>query len=216
VRNLPRLLVPPTARRNPVDASAHLFLPLLATAGFVSAAGVGARFGWRPWFLTLDALLATAAALRAGLAALERTRRRHVIDGWLLDGTAPVTVAAWRSCELASPRRRASLGRCLWRIEQRLRRQETLELRGTALPGPFPYNLGAIRRNRRLLQTLRERLEDSRRPISARGVLLVGRLLNDPQSPLHASLPADTLEAALAEILTEFDRPPDPATGKRG
>ena len=62
-------------------------------------------------------------------------------------------------------------------------------VRGGTLPGPVPLNTRAIRRQLGLLRALRERLGDFSRPVSARGMLLVDRLLTGPGSPLYSRVP---------------------------
>ena len=79
------------------------------------------------------------------------------------------------------------------------------------MPGPVPLNKRALRLHLGLLRALQERLEDSARPVSVRGMLLVDRLLTEPGSPLYSSVPDGVLAEALSEALAAIDPVPDAA-----
>ena len=82
-------------------------------------------------------------------------------------------------------------------------------MRGETLPGAVPLNTRALRRHVRLVGDLEERLEDRTRPVSARGMVLVDRLLTEPGSPLYSSpVPDDVLAEAVLEALIALDPVP--------
>jgi len=130
----------------------------------------------------------------------ERARQRRAADEWLLWGATPRPESALlhrRTCELCSQRRRASLARTLRGIER--------EALGPVVPGPVPLNRRAIRAQVGLVQALEERLADPARPVSARGVLLVERLLTEPGSPLYSPFENAVLAEALTEALAALE-----------
>lgn len=130
----------------------------------------------------------------------ERRRRRRAADEWLLWGAVPRPSSAllsWRAAELTSQRMRSTLAHSLRRIER--------EVRGGTLPGAVPLNKRALRSNLDLVHTLQERLVDPAHPVSARGVLLVDRLLTEPGSPLYSPAPVESLAEALSGALAALD-----------
>jgi hypothetical protein len=71
-----------------------------------------------------------------------------------------------------------------------------------------PLNTRALRSNLDLVRALHERLDDLTCPVSARGMLLVDRLLTEPGSPLYSRVPEDVLAEALGEARTALDHAP--------
>ncbi len=180
-------------------------LPQLCLALLVAAVGFGAGVGW-PWVLAVAGALVVVGALQSARAAVALGQRRRAADEWLLWGAAAQPsskLLSWRAGELTSPRLRSTLARSLRGIER--------ELLFTSMPGPVPLNKRALRLHLGLLRALQERLEDSARPVSVRGMLLVDRLLTEPGSPLYSSVPDDVLAEALSEALAAIDPVPDAA-----
>jgi hypothetical protein len=144
------------------------------------------------------------ASWHALRAAVELGRRRRVDDDWLLWGAAARPSSAllgWRAAELTSPRLRSILAHSLRRIVR--------EVRGRAYPGAVPLNGRAIRLHLGLVDALSGRLDDHDRPVAAKGMVLVDRLLTEPGSPLYSRVSDDVLAQALSEALAALD--PGPA-----
>jgi hypothetical protein len=114
--------------------------------------------------------------------ALRAARRRA--DSELLAARLPSPRLAWRAIELVSDANRHDVARSLIDIvhasDERL------------LPTATPIHRGAIRECRSELLELAARLYDSR-PVTARGVLLVERLVHDGSSSLYGTTDAERL-----------------------
>jgi len=131
--------------------------------------------------------------------------RRRAADAWLLSQTPPRPPSSdldRRAGELVSVRRCAQLARTLHGIER--------EALGRVVPGPVPLDRRAIRRQLDLVRAVEKSLADSARPVCARGVLLVDRLLTEPGSPLYSR----DGEAMLAEALSEALSALEPRAGQ--
>jgi hypothetical protein len=196
VRNLTGRLVPVPRLRGTVAPTRPLAvaLPELSFELLVLAAGCGGAIAWR-WVVPVVCLLVCFGVARSVRATAELKRRRREADErLLLDAWArsPSAMLGWRARELTSPRRRSRLTRRLLRVER--------QARGEALPRLVPPNECATPDHLDLLRTLRERLEDRARPVTARGMILLERLLIEPESPLHASPACDALTEALAAL----------------
>jgi hypothetical protein len=177
-------------------------LPQLGLAVGVLAVGFGASIAW-PWVIAVACSLVAVALWQAIRAAVELGRRRRVADDWLLWGAAARPSSAllgWRAAELTSRRVRSALAQSLRRIGR--------EVRGRAYPGAVPLNGRAIRPHLVLVDALSERLDDHDRPVSAKGMVLVDRLLTEPGSPLYSRVTDDVLAQALSEALAALDPAP--------
>lgn len=139
-----------------------------------------------------------AALVRASQERLALARLRATTDRILLrDGHAGSSpLLAWRTAELVSLQARARLAdearRIVAAADPRL------------LPGSAPVNRGAVRVEAAGLEELAHRLE-APGPVSARGVLLARRLLDDPHSALFEPGGGDALPAELAFVLAELE-----------
>jgi hypothetical protein len=148
--------------------------------------------------LAAAACFALAAVVRAGRARAELARVRRTADRLILadayaaDGS---DVVRWRTLELVAPQSRQALGR---EVEQTLRRIDPARL-----PSASPLRRGIARRHEELLRRLEERVLDGR-PVTARGVLLLQRLLREPASPLYDAHAGD-LSRALTHVLVELE-----------
>ena len=128
---------------------------------------------------------AAIAALAFALAALARAaherralgRLRATVDALLVrDVPAPSSpLLSWRCGELTSTDSRERLAASISRIER--------AAAPSVLPGAAPLNRGVVRVHRAEFDAIADRLLFPD-PVSARGVLLVRRLLNDPAGPL--------------------------------
>lgn len=148
--------------------------------------------------LAAAACFALAAAVRAELASAELRSLRRAADRVILAAASGVEgsdVVRWRTLELVAPATREGLAR---EIEQTLRRADPARL-----PSASPLRRGPTRRHRDLLQRLEQRMLDGR-PVSARGVLLVRRLLREPGSPLYDECAGD-VSRTIARILVELE-----------
>jgi hypothetical protein len=144
------------------------------------------------------ACFALAAAVRAEraraeLRAVRRTADRLIlVDAHSAEGS---DIVRWRMLELVAPDSRRRLGQ---ELERTLRRSDP-----GRLPSASPLRRGLARRHRELLQRLEERMLDDR-PVTARGVLLLGRLLREPGSPLYDEHAGD-LSRAISTVLLELE-----------
>jgi len=155
----------------------------LTLAALLALGGVAAG-------LPLGGILAAAGApLLVGLlAALHGWRRlaarRAVADTWLLWGAE-----ARPAAEL--------LARSLRRLGAETQRR--------LVPGALPLNRLELRSQIGLLRALELRLSDLSRPVCARGVLIVERLLTEPGSPLYARERSDALAEQLSEACATLE-----------
>jgi hypothetical protein len=134
-----------------------------------------------------------AERARAELRAIRRTADRLILaDPHATDGS---DVVRWRALELVAPAMRQGLAH---ELEQTLRSMDPARL-----PSASPLRRGVARRHEELLRRLQERLLVGR-PVTARGVLLLRRLLREPGSPLYDEHAGD-LSRALAHVLLELE-----------
>ena len=134
-----------------------------------------------------------AERARADLARVRRTADRLILaDAHAAEGS---DIVRWRTLELVSPASRQGLAR---EVEQALRRADPARL-----PSASPLRRGIARRHRELLSRLEERMLDGR-PVTARGILLVRRLLREPGSPLYDEHAVE-LSRALTTVLAELE-----------
>lgn len=119
--------------------------------------------------------------------ALRAARRQA--DEELVETRLPPPRLAWRASELMSDVNRLSLARSLTDVvhasDERL------------LPTASPLARAAVRVCRPELLALAARLFDLDRPVTARGALLVERLLTDGRGPLYGRADAVRLAAAV-------------------
>ncbi len=171
-------------------------LPLLALA--LVALAFEASPQLRLAGVAAAACFALAAAVRAERARAELRAIRRSTDRLILASSRGVEgsdVVRWRTLELVSPAMREGLAR---EIEGTLRSADPARL-----PSASPLRRGVARRHRELLQKLQARMLDGR-PVTARGVLLLRRLLHEPGSPLYDQHAGD-LSRALGRALLELE-----------
>jgi hypothetical protein len=171
-------------------------LPLLALA--LVALALEASPQLRLAGLAAAACFALAAVVRAERARAELRAIRRSADRLILASARGVEgsdVVRWRTLELVAPATRAGLAR---EIERTLRRADPARM-----PSASPLRRGVARRHRELLQRIEERMLDGR-PVTARGVLLLRRLLREPNSPLYDEHAGD-LSRALGRVLLELE-----------
>jgi len=110
------------------------------------------------------------APLKAWEARRTLRAERARADGELADARLPSPRHAWRIEELVADDHRLQLARQLTDVvhasDERL------------LPNARPINRGAVRETRAELLDIAARLFDTRRPVAARGVVLLERLLD--------------------------------------
>jgi hypothetical protein len=144
------------------------------------------------------ACFALAAAIRAERARAELRAIRRSADRLILASAVGVEgsdVVRWRTLELVDPATRQGLAR---ELDQTLRSVDP-----SRLPSASPLRRGVARRHGEMLRRLEERMLDGR-PVTARGVLKLRRLLRDPASPLYDDHAGD-LSRALARVLVELE-----------
>ena len=171
-------------------------LPLLALA--LVALALEASPELRLAGLAAAACFVLAAAVRAERARAELRAIRRSADRLILASARGVEgsdVARWRTLELVAPESRERLAR---ELEQTLRRMDP-----GRLPSASPLRRGPVRRHQEQLRRLEERMLDGR-PVTARGVVLLRRLLRDPGSPLYDEH-AGNLSRACARVLMELE-----------
>src|SRR6266568_3913885 len=171
-------------------------LPLLALAVVALALEASPRLQLAG--VAAAACFALAAAVQAERARAELRAVRRVADRLILAdavGAEGSDIVRWRTLELVAPTAREGLAR---ELEQLLRRSDPARL-----PSASPLRRGLARRHRELLLQLEQRMLD-RRPVTARGVLLLRRLLQEPGSPLYDDHAGD-LSRAIARVLVELE-----------
>jgi hypothetical protein len=144
------------------------------------------------------ACFALAAVVRAERARAELRSVRRVADRLILAdafGAEGSDIVRWRTLELVAPASRENLAR---EVEQLVRMTDPARL-----PSASPLRRGVARRHKELLLKLEERMLDSR-PVSARGVLRLRCLLQEPGSPLYDDHAGD-LSRAIARVLVELE-----------
>jgi len=171
-------------------------LPLLAVALVALALEADAQL--RIAGAAAAACFAVAAGVRAERARAELRAIRRSADRLILASAVGVEgsdVVRWRTLELVAPPTREGLAR---ELDQTLRRIDSARL-----PSASPVRRGVARRHAEMLRRLEERMLDDR-PVTARGVLLLRRLLHDAGSPLYDAHAGD-LSRALARVLLELE-----------
>jgi hypothetical protein len=171
-------------------------LPLLAVA--LVALALEAAPQLRLAGLAAAGCFTLAAAVRAERARAELRAIRRTTDRLILASAVGVEgsdVVRWRTLELVAPSTRQGLAR---EVEQTLRRIDPARL-----PSASPLRRGVARRHGEMLLRLEERMLDGR-PVTARGVLQLQRLLREPASPLYDEHAGD-LSRALARVLLELE-----------
>jgi hypothetical protein len=126
-----------------------------------------------------------------------RTARRRADDELLASRLASPRLA-WRTTELVADANRNELGRSL--IDVVHAADERL------LPTATPIHRGAVRECRAELLELAARLYDSR-PVTARGVLLVQRLVHDGSGPLYGTTDVQRLARDIDVARRALDGP---------
>jgi hypothetical protein len=111
------------------------------------------------------------APLRAWEARRVMRAERGRADGELADARLPSPRLAWRVNELVAADNRLRLARQLTDVVHASDERR--------LPNARPVNRGAVRENRSELLDIAARLFDTRRPVAARGVVLLERLLDN-------------------------------------
>lgn len=122
---------------------------------------------------------------------------RRAADVELLRRASPSLRLAWRVEELVGPKSRLDLAHALRSL-----------VRGAApryLPSASPVNRIAVRAESETLLALATRLGDLEKPVSARGVLFVERLLLDGSGPLFDRERVNELPAHLESALTALE-----------
>ncbi len=146
--------------------------------------------------LMLGGALVVGAAVQASLGFLASKQERVSADRLLLAGNSLPSELEWRKQELTGARERGSLARSLRSLVSSLGRDVVLTAQVVNRP--------AARAQSAKLTALADRLERVEDAVSARGILLVRRLLTDGRSPLFdraraAELP-DDIDTALRAL----------------
>jgi len=122
---------------------------------------------------------------------------RDAADEELLVGGLPTTLTTWRADELTSTKNRLELAGSV----RRLVRMADARY----LPGATPLNRLVVREEAETLGALADRLEDLERPVSARGMLLMDKLVTDGYGPLYVPYRAGELHWTLPRIAKSLD-----------
>lgn len=179
--------------------------PGRAAAPLAALALLAALLAFVPEFPPLAAAAAAiafalAAAIRAGQQQRALAQLRSSTDRLLLRDVATPwsSLLAWRAGELTSVGERERLAASISRLER--------ASSSAYLPGSTPLNRGAVRSQRELLDAIADRLLQAEH-VSARGVLLVRRLLDDSASPLYDRSRTPELAGELRRALSALADP---------
>jgi len=134
-------------------------------------------------------------ARRLGPLSRLRLRRelriaRREADEELVASIYTTPRTAWRAAELTSHKNRATLARSIERLI------DSADARH--LPGPTPLNRIAVREQADRLRQLADLIRGPEVPVTARGLLLIDRLLTDGYGPLYVSYRAIELPDVLS------------------
>jgi hypothetical protein len=136
------------------------------------------------------------AGVWQGLGQLRARRelraRRAAADLDLARRDRPPLRLSWRVEELVSTKNRLDLAHSL--------RSLVRDARPTYLPSASPFNRLAVRAESVELLALAARLADLERPVGARGVVLLDRLLTDGSGPLYDRAREDEFRPTLDAI----------------
>jgi hypothetical protein len=171
-------------------------LPLVALA--VVALALEAAPQLRLAGAAAAACFALAAVVRAERARAELRGVRRTADRIILadaHGAKGSAIVRRRMLELVAPSSRQALAA---EVARTLRRIDP-----SRLPSASPLRRGVARRDCDLLERLEQRMLDGR-PVNARGMLLLRRLLRDAGSPLYDDHGTE-LGRALATLLLELE-----------
>jgi hypothetical protein len=122
---------------------------------------------------------------------------RWAADAELLRRESPPLRLAWRVEELVTPKNRLELARTL--------RSLVRDANPRYLPSASPFNRLAVRAEAETLIAVAARLAELGRPVTARGVLLVERLLVDGSGPLYDRELIDDLPPYLDTALAALE-----------
>ena len=121
------------------------------------------------------------AGVWQGLGKLRGRRalraQRAAADADLARRDRPPLRLAWRVEELVSTKNRLDLAHSL--------RSLVRDARPSYLPSASPFNRLAVRAESDQLLAIAARLADLERPVAARGIVLLDRLLTDGSGPLY-------------------------------
>jgi hypothetical protein len=180
---------------HPLRAAALMLAPVALLVGLwvwgVLPAPVALGFSVLPVFLAL---------LEAAVGAYELRRSRRLGDALLraYPGLPPVSsLAAWRSAELTSPRKRRQLAGHV--------RQMTRETEACTRPGAPPVDGAVLDESLVILRRLECRLETLSEPVAPLGMLDLHSLVTADSSPLYFSERAGALPAALAQAFAALE-----------
>jgi hypothetical protein len=130
-------------------------------------------------------------------ARREMRAMRASADAELARRTFPPLRLAWRVEELVATRNRLDLAHSV--------RSLVRDAEPRYLPSASPFNRLAVRAEADRLLAVAARLADLERPVAARGVVLVDRLLTDGSAPLYDRELAGDFGAALDEIVDTLE-----------
>jgi hypothetical protein len=130
-------------------------------------------------------------------ARREMRAMRASADAELARRTLPPLRLAWRVEELVATRNRLDLAHSV--------RSLVRDAEPRYLPSASPFNRLAVRAEANRLLAVAARLADLERPVAARGVVLVDRLLTDGSGPLYDRELADDFGPTLDQILDTLE-----------
>lgn len=125
-----------------------------------------------------------------------RAARRNADAELARAETAPLRLA-WRVEELVTTKSRLDLAHSL--------RSLVRDASGRYLPAASPINRNAVRAHSATFAALADRLANLDRPVAARGVVILRRLLVDPSGPLYDRERAEELPAFLDALLEALE-----------
>ena len=126
-------------------------------------------------------------------AARRPRRRRHRVAA----AESPPLRLSWRVEELLAPKNRLDLAHIL--------RSLVRESSARYLPSASPINRVAVRAEADTLLAIAARLADLDRPVAARGVVYVDRMLVDGSGPLYDRELVDDLPAYLDTVIEALE-----------
>lgn len=122
---------------------------------------------------------------------------RWAADTELLRRESPPLRLSWRVEELLAPKNRLDLAHIL--------RSLVRESRARYLPSASPVNRLAVRAEAETLLAIAARLADLDRPVAARGVVFIDRMLVDGSGPLYDRELVDDLPVYLDTALEALE-----------